>query len=694
MITTTQRIGQLLLSVGIALMGVAGFQTVAYAAPLRIAGTPGKAAQRASISFKAIAREEALGPMPLNEHRSIHRPVARATNRALESSDGFGAPRAAAQEQAPESTQTSAQSPAALSSFLALGDNGTVIPPDTDGAVGPNNLMVAVNSQVVIQDRAGAMQSAVTLAGFWSSLGVPDAFDPHVIYDPYGQRWIFSAASGEDSASASILIAVSQGTDPTGGWNLYKVRVDSTGADWGDYPTLGFNKNWIVVQANLFTVSGGTFVKSVIWAFDKADLYAAGTGKYTVLKPGSGFTQLPALTYDPNLATMYLLESSSGGSAKLRLDTITGAVGAEVLTTGVAFPIGSAAWQSFSPTLNFAPQLGSASLIDTDDDRLQSCVYRNGSLWASHTVYLPATGTPTRTAAQWWQISTAAGSVGTVQQVGRIDDSSGANFYAYPTLAVNSVNDVMVGYTHFGPGLYPSAGYSTRLATDAANTMEAGAILKAGEAPYFKDFGTGDNRWGDFSSTVVDPVDDTSMWTIQEYAGHNNMWGLWWGKVNAGGSSATPTPSPTATPTPAPTPTATPTATPTSTPSPTPTPVPTPTPSPLKIGAPRVLPSAHTTVLYDVSLGISGGRAPYAIAVVRGHLPPGLSIDQSAGAITGIATKPGTWYPTIRVIDASGNRVRKQFMLTVWRVTAAYCARTLLCQFSSGPITDNVSAAR
>ena len=267
---------------------------------------------------------------------------------------------------------------------------------------------------------------------------------------------------------------------------------------------------------------------------------------------------------------MYLLESSASGSAKLRLDTITGAVGAEVLTTGVAFPIGSAAWQSFSPTLNFAPQLGSTSLIDTDDDRLQSCVYRNGSLWASHTVYLPATGMPTRTAAQWWQISTAAGSVGKVQQVGRIDDPSGANFYAYPSLAVNSNNDVMVGYTHFGPGLYPSAGYSTRLASDAPNTMEAGSTLKAGEAPYFKDFGTGDNRWGDFSSTVVDPVDDATMWTIQEYAGQNKMWGLWWGKVNAGGSSATPTPSPTATATP--TPAATPTPKPTATPTPAPTP--------------------------------------------------------------------------------------------------------------------------
>lgn len=393
MTTATKRIRQLILSAALALVSVVVVQTLARAAQVQVTGAAGKAAQHATMNFNAAAREEALGPMLLNEHRTIHRPVARATGGALQSSDAIGMQQAASERDL-SPMEASVQSPAALASFEALGDNGTVIPPDTDGAVGPHHLIVAVNSQVVIEDRAGTTLKAVTIAGFWSNLGVTDAFDPHVLYDPYGQRWIFSAAAGESSANAAILIGVSQTSDPTGEWNLYRVTVDPSGANWGDYPTLGFNKSWIVLQANLFAVSGGTFTKSIIWAFSKADLYAGGAGQYTVLKAGSGFTQLPATTYDPNLSTMYLLESSSGGSAKLRLDTITGAVGAEVLTTGVAYPTGSSGWQSFSPTLNFAPQRGSVKLVDTDDDRLQSCVYRNGSLWASHTVYLPATGTP------------------------------------------------------------------------------------------------------------------------------------------------------------------------------------------------------------------------------------------------------------------------------------------------------------
>jgi Putative Ig domain len=645
--TTIRQIRLLIFSAAIALVNVVGVQTLAGAAPVQATGTAGKAVQHASINFKTLAREEAFGPMPLNEHRGIHSPLAPRIESTTENEEAIATPEN--ETQASAATDSTMQSFPPVNSFAAVADNGTVIPPDAEGAVGPHHLMEALNSQIVIQDRAGKTLSAITNSTFWSSLGVTESFDAHVLYDPYAQRWIFSSAAGEKSSDSAILIGVSQTSDPTAGWNLYKVNLGSS-ANWVDYPTLGFNKNWIVVQANIFTIAGDNFVNSTIWAFDKADLYAGGSGKYTVLSPTSGFTQVPATTMDPDLPTMYLLEPSSSGSGKLRIDTITGPVGAEVLTTGVAYPTGPSAWQTFSPVTNFAPQHGTSENIDTEDGRIQSCVYRNGSLWASHTVYLPATGTPTRTAAQWWQINVSASGFGQVQQFGRIDDPSAVNFYAYPSLAVNHYGDVMLGYTHFGIRIYASAAYSMHLASDPPNTMESEVTLKAGEASYFKDFGTGDNRWGDFSATVVDPVDDTSMWTIQEYAGQNNMWGTWWGELMPRG------PRPTATP----------------------------TPSPLKIGAPATLPNAHTTVLYGASLGISGGSAPYTIDVVLGHLPTGLSIDQVSGAISGIAKGPRTWYPTIRVIDASNKRVRKQFTLTVLKVTAAYCARTKLCKPSLG----------
>jgi hypothetical protein len=64
--------------------------------------------------------------------------------------------------------------------------------------------------------------------------------------------------------------------------------------------------------------------------------------------------------------------------------------------------------------------------------------------------------------------------------------------------------------------------------------MQSVSLLKAGEAWYYKDFGTGSNRWGDYSATCVDPTDDATLWTIQEYAKTpSSTWGTWWGRLDS-----------------------------------------------------------------------------------------------------------------------------------------------------------------
>jgi hypothetical protein len=101
---------------------------------------------------------------------------------------------------------------------------------------------------------------------------------------------------------------------------------------------------------------------------------------------------------------------------------------------------------------------------------------------------------------------------------------------------VNKNHDAVVGYTIFSTTAYATAAYSFRAGTDPLGTLQAPAILKAGEASYFKDFGTGENRWGDFSATVVDPNNDLDIWTIQEYAAapkaNVSQWGVWWGMIS------------------------------------------------------------------------------------------------------------------------------------------------------------------
>jgi hypothetical protein len=430
-------------------------------------------------------------------------------------------------------------SPAPVVSFPALGDNNTVIPPDTHGAVGPNHVMTSLNSEVRIQDRVGNVISTVSLDTFWASVAPGGGvFDPKLLYEPFNNRWIFTAGVDAFSANSGVLLAVSLTSDPTANWKLYRVKADPSGQTWADYPSIGFNKNWIVVQFNMFNVAGtGAYSRANIYVFDKADVYAFGAGNYKVLSDASGFVMVPAITYDNTINTLYLLEDWNGdfnGDGYLRLSTITGTVANPVLTSGVAFPQASGmTWDYFGPTTNFAPQAGTALRIETNDSRLQNVIYRNGTLWTTQTVFLPPFFV-NRASVQWWQINPVGGAV---NQFGRIDDPNGVNFYAYPTIAVNQNNDVLIGYSHFSPNIFAEADYSFRYAADPLNTLRDPVLLKAGEAPYYKDFGGfGENRWGDYSNTVVDPVNDTDLWTIQEYAatpsGGFDRWGTWWVKIS------------------------------------------------------------------------------------------------------------------------------------------------------------------
>jgi hypothetical protein len=245
------------------------------------------------------------------------------------------------------------------------------------------------------------------------------------------------------------------------------------------------------------------------------------------------------------------------------------------------------------------------------------------------------------------------------------------------------------------------------MAGDAPSTLRAGTVIEAGKASYFKDLGTGDNRWGDYSSTVVDPLDDLSLWTLQEYAATNNNWGTWWSEVPVGGATSTASPTPSATPTRSPTPTATPTAkpsptlaptatptakpsptlaptaTPTAKPSPTLAPTPTPTakpsptlaptatptakssptptptakptptatPTPTLTIAPTTLPGGTVGVFYYAPLGLSGGTPPYLVLVGAGALPRGLTLNTFNGVISGTPATAGLSPFTVDVTD-------------------------------------------
>jgi hypothetical protein len=432
--------------------------------------------------------------------------------------------------------QPTVASPSPVTFFQALGDNNGQIPPDTHGAAGPNHLMTTLNTEIRIQDKIGNIISTQSLGNFWSSFTFSTIFDPRIHYDPFSNRWIFVVCIDKSVGNSSILIAVSANNDPTGTWYQWQVDADNSNTDWVDYPTVGFNNKWIVVSTNMFTNVGNAWAGPQIFTFDKADLYGNGTGMSSSIYPGLsvGGTYAPAVTYDNSVNSVFLVQDYNGNSSGwgyLGLSKIYGPTSTPLFSLHYSFPATSNTWNWSTGAADFAPQLGSTQKIQNNDSKMQNVVYRNGSLWCTHHVFLPATSS-THTAVQWWELDTT----GTIIQRSRIEDLTGNVFYAFPSIAVNVSDDVLIGYSSFSSNQYASGSYSYRQASDAPNTMRTSYLYVSGLAPYYKTHTGTKNRWGDYSATVIDPTNDNDFWTIQEYAAQQvagiDRWSTFWAKVD------------------------------------------------------------------------------------------------------------------------------------------------------------------
>jgi len=479
---------------------------------------------------RAPARPEPASP-PEPSARAEHAPGAKGRSEVLLSA---------------HSRVLAVPSPYVSAGFLAQTDTPVVgkkteSPPDTNGAVGRDKLMSALNSNYVIQRKSdGKVLGRVSMTSFWSRLGMRHPFDPRVLYDPYSDRWLVCAANDPLLATSAILYGVSDTSDPQGSWHLYAIDADPTNATWADFPTLGFDQSTVAIGLNMFAAGTETYVSGRLIVLDYAALRAGTSGQPRDISVPGGFTLQPAVTYSPSEQTLYAVEHVDSISASYRFWALRGSTLTLVGGGPKTNPLGP--WGTPGPG-NFLPQSDGRG-VDADDSRVGNAVFRNGHVWYAQTINMPPSsgvGYGLHSAVQWAELDTS----GAFVQGGRIEDPAaspwnGGHSYAYASVAVNARDDALVGFSEFQSTDYVDAAYAYRSGKDPPNTIRAPVTLKDGEGPYSKTRG-GLNRWGDYSASQVDPSDDLSLWTIQEYAriptgrgDGSGRWGTWWGRVGGG----------------------------------------------------------------------------------------------------------------------------------------------------------------
>jgi hypothetical protein len=274
-----------------------------------------------------------------------------------------------------------------------------------------------------------------------------------------------------------------------------------------------------------------------VWVLPKAQLLSGANPItwYEIRNPESfRFSMQPAHSFGTAAAEYFLFEGSSTALRLARIDNVTGT---PVWRSSV--PVSVTPYIP-SSSLTGAPQLGDTARIDTADTRILNAVYRNGSVWGTHHVG----GAGGKTEVAWYRINPLAN--GTMAQ-GRVNDPS--RWYYYPSIAVKQDNVAAIGFSGSSTTEYASAYYT--VVWPSTGLADPVSLLKAGQAPYAKTLSGPSVRWGDFSATSVDPSDDNTFWTLQEYAmpqvlSHSSMvsmWGTWWGKIVSGQPPSPPPPS-------------------------------------------------------------------------------------------------------------------------------------------------------
>jgi hypothetical protein len=418
--------------------------------------------------------------------------------------------------------------PTGAANFAGLAT--TWLPPDCTMAVGPEHVLLSVNSSVAIYDKASGTPLLQRTLTQWFSNVVQGMtiFDPKALFDQHEGRWVLLAVGVQNSPRRSVfLLSVSNTTDPLQPWRNYRLDATRDGTtatnNWADYPALGVDNQALYLTANMFAFGGG-FQYSKIRVVPKAGPYSGGSARFfdfvRMRNPdnSTAFTIQPCHTFGaPQVEYLVNTRFPSGNS--LTLWSITNAATTPTLTRQQV-PVSP---YSLPPN---ADQKGGATPLNTGDVRVLHAVFRGDSIWTAFTTAHNWGESVNRASIEWCQVRAAIPSI--VQQ----GVYGAANFhYFYPAGCPDNNGNMVMVFSRSGPSEFGSILFTGRRSTDALGTLQSSVMLNAGIAPYVRLDGGGRNRWGDYAGVAADPANPRLIWFYNEYASALNTWGTWVGSA-------------------------------------------------------------------------------------------------------------------------------------------------------------------
>jgi len=452
-----------------------------------------------------------------------------------------------------------------------LADTGA-FPPDTMGAVGPTQFVVFVNGRIRTFNKATGVADGVINVDpdiFFSSVmtkvfppEINFTTDPQIRYDRLSSRWILQiidVPSSDENTIGDIpnrvLLAVSDAASAgvisaSTVWTFYFIQQDTVGgADTGeflDYDSLGVDSKALYIGGNMFSAVSGTFNNTAGFVVQKSSILNGGPILTTAFRDlitagisGDGPDSPRGVdNLDPNTNEGYFIGASDSAFGRIIIRRVSDPGGTPTISDNISITVNSTAFPIRVDHLGNTR--GPNGRLDALDDRFYAAQIRNGRLWTAHTIGVNATGVAAssgqvRDSVRWYELNVPAGSgTPTVVQSGTVFDSanttSTARHYWMPSAAISGQGHVAFGFSTAGTPYRIDAATNGRLTTDSLGQLGTPTIYTASSTSYNPPGDPGDSqsgrRWGDYSFTSIDPQDDMTMWTIQEFCNATNSYGV------------------------------------------------------------------------------------------------------------------------------------------------------------------------
>ncbi len=439
-----------------------------------------------------------------------------------------------------------------------------VMPPDTNGDVGPNHFVSAVNGPIGVYDKStGSLAGGqFRLSSLFTSLpsatgcGTRDDGDPIVLYDSLADRWMlsqFALPSGSSSTAPWYeCIAISQTGDPLGAYYVYAFQTPS-GSGFPDYPKLGVWRDGYYMsdhQNGFSSLPSGGGAGTGLFAFDRAKMLLGDpTATYIYFnRPAGGEGGIIPADIDGILAppvdvpmTFFRYIGDEFGAGYIdgvrAYEFVPNFTTPALSTLSILSDLPVAAFDARQPSGRAdieqpSPATTSNNLDSLNDRAMTHVSYHNLGTQASPVnSYVMAWGVNVSGAAagaltastftsgvRWTEIRRGAGGVLTVRDQGThantsVDGATGVNYWM-PHAAQDNQGNIAVGFSVSGTTVNPSIRWAGRTGAAPAGTLNEGeAVMFAGNGVQLAT----NSRWGDYSSMSVDPVDDCTFYYHQEY---------------------------------------------------------------------------------------------------------------------------------------------------------------------------------